>query len=105
MEKANNEVNMSLGTNIVYSLIVFIRDQVKYYEDLFPIELIQSNSITTLVVKVLYDLLMKDVKEFCETETNLLDSLNSATLNLNFLAVAYRLNQLDSVYSHIVSQE
>lgn len=84
---------------------MFIRDQVKYYEDLFPIELIQTNNLTKLVVDVLYDLLMKDVKEICETKINLLESFNSATLNLNFLAVAYRLNQLDSEYSHIVGQE
>lgn len=93
-----------LSTNIIYSLIVFSRDQIKYYNRIFAEKfLIKVEDSTHLVVTTLYNMLMKDVKFLCENYID--ESSDYSTFNLNFLALAHRLSQLDKEFSSIIVLE
>lgn len=100
----NNTEPQILSTNIIYSLIVFSRDQIKYYKKIFAETfLIKLEDSTNLVVTTLYSMLMKDVKFLCENYID--ESGDSSTFNLNFLALAHRLSQLDKEFSSIIFLE
>ncbi len=94
------EDTFQIGTNLVYSLIVFSRDQIKYYKQVFSK---YDNDVTQLVVSVLYELLMRDVKVLCDNYLD--DSGDSTILNLNLLALAYRLDRFDTEFGSTLGTE
>jgi len=94
------EDTFQIGTNLIYSLIVFSRDQIKYYKQVFSK---YDNDVTQLVVSVLYELLMRDVKVLCDNYLD--DSGDSTILNLNLLALAYRLDRFDTEFGSTLGTE
>ena len=77
----------SRGTNLIYSLIIFSRDQIKFYTGVFEKRFPDEGDLTESVVNVLYELLMKDTKLLCENYMS--KNLDISSLNLNLVALAY----------------
>ncbi len=107
-DSANNKEQQEhiglLTTNIIYSLIVFSRDQIQYYNKVFADKfLVNLEDSTNLVVNTLYEMLMKDVKFLCENYID--ESADYTSFNLNFLALAHRLSQFDKEFSTIINFE
>ena len=106
-EASSAEDPFLIGTNLIYSLIVFSRDQINYYKQIFARYACPpdntSNDVTQLVVSVLYELLMRDVKALCDNYVD--DSSDSSILNLNLLALAYRLDRFDTEFGGALTTE
>ena len=108
----------------IYSMIIFCREQINYFKKSLSTAFTDLLDINELVVRILYENLMRDVKDFCEIHLDelydvgnldfkgiwaffILNNFQTKTskLNLNFLALTYRLNQFDAEICSIISYE
>lgn len=93
-EKHFNEINIKINSNLVYSMLQFSRDQLNYYTKFIRPIFSKHLNVNKLVLDCIYKLLMDDVKLLCEE--HLEELKDSFKLNVNLIALAYRLNQFDN---------
>ncbi|CAF1118896.1 unnamed protein product [Brachionus calyciflorus] len=95
--------NKKFDSNTVYSMLVFCRDQITYYKNIVSQKTFKNMNILNLVFDVVYENLMNDVKSLFEEHFD--ELYDQSKLNLNLLALAYRLNQFDTEFIEHVPME
>ncbi|RNA00574.1 hypothetical protein BpHYR1_053080 [Brachionus plicatilis] len=103
MSLLKNESEVRIDSNFVYSMLIFCREQISYYKNILFQKCLRNADVFDLVIDVLYENLMNDVRQLFEEHMD--DLHEKFALNMNLLALGYRLKQFDDEHTDKISHQ